>query len=66
MATSLAQGGSGFPYLYKGVYEYLTGKAPKNVTVDYTAIPDYNVRVVVGKVKSFSVFIENMESSGNV
>jgi len=52
MATSIAQGGSGFPYIHKGVYEYLTGKDPNNLTLDYTAIPDYEVRVIVGKVNA--------------
>ncbi len=51
MAVSLAQGGSGFPFLYEGVYEYLSGKDLALVTAEPSAIPDYIVQEIVYKVK---------------
>ncbi len=51
MAVSLAQGGSGFPFLYEGVYEYLSGKDLALVTAEPSAIPDYIVQDIVYKVK---------------
>ena len=50
IATSIAQGGSGFPYLYEGVYEYLCGKEPNSVSTTASVIPDYAARSVVEKV----------------
>ena len=55
MSMSIAQGGSGFPYIHKGVCEYHTGKDPNNLTLDCTAIPTYDVRVFVGKVNTLIV-----------
>ena len=53
MAASLAQGGSGFPFIYKGVYEYLCGRDLGLVTVAPTAIPDYEVQKIANKVNLF-------------
>jgi len=44
MATSIAQGGSGFRYFFRGVYDYLSGKEPGSLTVDSSAVPDYQAR----------------------
>ena len=54
---SVAHGGSGFPYLYKGVYEYLCGKQPSSVSITASVIPDYAARKVVEKVYSNIVFV---------
>ena len=50
IATSVAQGGCGFPYLYKGVYEYLCGKESNNISITASVIPDYVTRNVVERV----------------
>ncbi len=50
MAVSF-QGGSGFPFLYEGVYEYLSGKDLGLVTTEPSAIPDDIVQEIVYKVK---------------
>ena len=50
IALSIAQGGFGFPYLFKGVYEYLCGKESTSVTVSASVIPDCAARSCVEKV----------------
>ena len=50
MAASIAQGGSGFPFIYKGVYEYLCGRDLGLVTVVPKAIRDYDVQEIVKEV----------------
>ena len=50
MAVSLSQGGSGYPYICKGVYDYLCGKELNEITIDYTIIPDYDIKLLVSKV----------------
>lgn len=50
MAVAIAQGGSGFPFLYEGVYQYLSGKEASLVTVTPTAIPDFDIQQIVDKV----------------
>ena len=47
MAVSIVQGGGGYPFLCKGVYEYLTGQT---VVAEYSAIPDFEVQEVAAKV----------------
>lgn len=51
MAVSIAQGGSGFPFLCKGVYQYLCGKEVSHIDVASTAIPDYDIQAIVDKVR---------------
>jgi len=50
MATSIAQEGSGFRYLFRGVFDYLCGRQP---TIDSNAVPDYQVRTLIDKVIFF-------------
>ena len=50
IAASLAQGGSGLPFLHKGVYEYLCGIDLGLVTVEQTVIPDWDVQEIANKV----------------
>lgn len=57
MAISLSQGGSGFPCLYEGVFQYLCGKTPDMINVDYKAIPDFDLRTIVDKVSIFKIRI---------
>ena len=52
MATSIVQGGSGFPFLCKCVFEYLSGQ-DVNATVDYTVIPDSDIKATLDKVVTF-------------
>ena len=53
MALSIAQGGMGFRYLFKGVYEYLCGREPLSITVDVNMIPDYPARQALEEVHNF-------------
>lgn len=49
MATSIAQGGSGYPFLCKDIYDYLCGR---DVTaLDYTVIPDPDIKAILDKVR---------------
>ena len=50
MAASLTQGGSGFPFIYEGVYSYLCGKEPSSIPVDCNAIPEFDVQQVAKNV----------------
>lgn len=50
MATSVVQGGSGSPFLYKGLYSYITGKEPSDLEPDHRIIPDPEVEDFVDKV----------------
>ena len=50
MSVSLSQGGSGYPYICKRVYDYLCGKELNKITIDYTIIYDYDIKLLVSKV----------------
>lgn len=70
MATSIVQGGSGFPFLCKCVYEYLSGQDVDVTTVDYTVIPDSDIRAILDKVISnfieYGVLLYNFSLSINM
>ena len=49
IALSVAQGGSGFPHLCKSVYDYLCGRDPNDIAINF--IPDSEARSTVEKVQ---------------
>lgn len=50
MATSLAQGGSGFPYFASCIYQYLRGVSLQDLSVSIDDVADYDVRALLEKV----------------
>ena len=50
MSVCLSQGESGYPYICKGVYDYLCGNELNEITIDYTIIPDYEIKLLISKV----------------
>ena len=47
---SITQGGSGFPFLARPVYEYITTGKYTNITVEANDIPDVTLKFAFEKV----------------
>lgn len=57
MALSIANGGVGFPFMYKGVYEYICGKDVNEVATSEEVIPELTVKETIRKVSGLYVGI---------
>ena len=51
VAMSLAQGGSGFPFLASSVFKYPKGDSIYGISVPVWEVPDMEVRAVLEKVQ---------------
>ncbi len=50
MALCLIQGGGGFPFLSKSIYDYLCGIPLSSIQVLTTEVPNYEARLLLDKV----------------
>ena len=50
MALCLMQGGGGFPFLSKSIYDYSCGIPLSSIKVLTTEVPNYEVKVLLDKV----------------
>jgi hypothetical protein len=51
IVMSIAQGGNGFPFFDKSVYDYICGKSTNEIHVDMDSIPDSQVHLLLQKMK---------------
>lgn len=51
IATSIVQGGAGFPFLAPELYQHISGSQIENISTDFSHIPDPDTLQVAKQVR---------------
>ena len=58
MAASIAQGGYGYPFFSKPVYQYMAGKNPNDIQIQDSDIPVAGIAELIQQVHNYNAALK--------